>query len=57
MQRSAEISLAEAHRHLAQAGALDEIRFVLFGEPAYRLFEMVDDAARVKAQIERLKNR
>lgn len=60
LQRSAEISLEEAHAHLDAADGttkLEEIRFVLFGEPAYRVFEMVDDAARVKAQMERLKNR
>ena len=57
MQRCAEILLEEAHRHLEQPDALEEIRFVLYGEPAYRVFEMVDDAARVKAQMERLKNR
>jgi O-acetyl-ADP-ribose deacetylase (regulator of RNase III) len=57
MQRSAEISIAEARLHLEQSNALDEIRFVLFGEPAYRLFEMVDDAERVRVQVERLKNR
>jgi O-acetyl-ADP-ribose deacetylase (regulator of RNase III) len=57
MQRSAEISIAEARLHQQQPPGLDEIRFVLFGEPAYRLFEMVNDAERVRAQLERLKNR
>lgn len=57
LQRCAEISLEEAHAHLAGADPLDEIRFVLFGEPAYRLFEMTNDAAKVQAQMERLKGR
>jgi O-acetyl-ADP-ribose deacetylase (regulator of RNase III) len=58
-QRCAEISLEIAREFLAregsgEAGSLEEIRFVLFGEPAYRLFEMVNDAAKVQAQMERL---
>ncbi len=57
LQRCAEISIEEARRHLAADDPLDEIRFVLFGEPAYRIFEMVDDAARVHAQMERLGRR
>ena len=63
MQRCAEISLEEARRHAAEGGGggsevrLDEIRFVLFGEPAYRVFEMVNDAAKVEAQMRRLRER
>ena len=57
MQRCAEISLEEARRHLAGETSLECIRFVLFGEPAYRLFEMVDDAAKIAAQMERLQKR
>jgi O-acetyl-ADP-ribose deacetylase (regulator of RNase III) len=57
LQRCAEISIEEARRHLEGDDPLDEIRFVLYGEPAYRVFEMVDDAARVQAQMERLKRR
>lgn len=57
MQRCAEVSLAEARAHLEAGGGLEEIRFVLFGEPAYRVFEMVDDAARVEAQMRRLEER
>ncbi len=62
LQRSAEISIEEARAHFAGAQAagapaLEEIRFVLFGEPAFRVFEMVHDAARVQAQMERLKRR
>jgi O-acetyl-ADP-ribose deacetylase len=58
LQRCAEICLEEARRQLAEPGSqLAEIRFVLYGEPAYRLFEMVDDAARVAAQMQRLRRR
>ena len=54
LQRCAEVSLEEARLHLAGETTLEEIRFVLFGEPAFRLFEMVNDAAKVAAQMERL---
>jgi O-acetyl-ADP-ribose deacetylase (regulator of RNase III) len=57
LQRCAEILLEEARRHLADETSLEEIRFVLFGEPAYRVFEMVHDAAKVAEQMERLARR
>lgn len=57
LQRCAEISIEEARAALGDHPELEEIRFVLFGEPAYRLFEMVNDAAKVTAQMERLKRR
>jgi len=57
LQRCAEILLEEAHAHLEAGGGVEEIRFVLFGEPTYRVFEMVDDAAKVAAQMERLEKR
>jgi O-acetyl-ADP-ribose deacetylase (regulator of RNase III) len=57
LQRCAEILLEEARGHLAGETSLEEIRFVLFGEPAYRVFEMVNDAAKVAAQMERLRSR
>ena len=57
LQRCAEILLEEARRHLAGETSLEEIRFVLFGEPAYRVFEMVNDAAKVAEQMERLARR
>jgi O-acetyl-ADP-ribose deacetylase (regulator of RNase III) len=57
LQRCAEVSLEEARRALEAHPDLEEIRFVLFGEPAYRVFEMVNDAARVQAQMERLAKR
>ncbi|MCP4036116.1 MAG: hypothetical protein GY944_13590 [bacterium] len=54
LQRCAEVSLEEARNHLAGESSLEEIRFVLFGEPAFRVFEMVNDAAKVAAQMDRL---
>ncbi len=57
LQRCAEISLEEASRQLEESTTLEEIRFVLFGEPAYRVFEMVQDAAGIAAQMERLQKR
>jgi len=57
LQTCAEISLAEARRYSEQAGTLSEIRFVLFGEPAFRLFEMVNDSAKVEAQMRKLRER
>jgi len=57
MQRCAEVLMEEARAHLAGDTPLEEIRFVLFGEPAFRVFEMVNDAARVAEQMERLRRR
>ncbi len=57
LQRSAEILIEEARRHFAGATCIEEIRFVLDGEPSYRVFESVNDAARVAEQMERLRER
>ena len=57
LQRCAEVLLEEARAHLKAGGGVEEIRFVLFGEPTFRVFEMVDDAAKVAAQMERLEKR
>jgi O-acetyl-ADP-ribose deacetylase (regulator of RNase III) len=57
LQACAEISLAEARRYAEAGGPLEEIRFVLFGEPAFRLFEMVNDAVKVEAQMRKLSQR
>ena len=57
MQRCAEVLLEEARAHLEGETPIEEIRFVLFGEPAYRLFEQVRDAAAVQAQMDRLRPR
>ncbi len=54
LQRSAEILLEEARAHLSGQTSLREIRFVLFGEQAYRVFESVDDAQRIQQQLSRL---
>jgi O-acetyl-ADP-ribose deacetylase (regulator of RNase III) len=55
LQRCAEILIEEARAHLAGDTTLEEIRFVLFGEPAYRIFEQVSDAAKIAEQMERLR--
>ncbi len=57
LQRCAEILLEEARAHLAGPTTLEEIRFVLFGEPAFRVFEHVNDAARIEAGLQRLRER
>jgi O-acetyl-ADP-ribose deacetylase (regulator of RNase III) len=54
LQRCAEVSLEEARLHLEGETSLKEIRFVLYGEPAFRLFEMVNDSAKVTAQMDRM---
>ena len=54
MRSCAEIMLSEARRPV-EDDSLEEIRFVLFGEPAYRVFEQVDDAERIRMQMEKLK--
>ena len=56
-QRCAEILIDEARAHLRGETTLEEIRFVLFGEPTYRIFESVNDAVAVREQMERLKKR
>jgi O-acetyl-ADP-ribose deacetylase (regulator of RNase III) len=56
-QRCAEVLLEEARAHLDGDTSLEEIRFVLFGEPTYRVFESVDDAARVREQMRRMGRR
>ena len=57
LQRCAEILLEEARAHAASETSLEEIRFVLYGEPAYRMFEMVNDSARVAEQLAKLRQR
>lgn len=54
LQRCAEILFEEARSAAADPGPIDEIRFVVTGEPAFRVFESVQDAARIAAQMERL---
>ena len=55
LQRCAEVLIEEARGHLAGETSLEEIRFVLLGEPAYRVFEMVHDAAKIAEQMARLR--
>ena len=57
VQRCAEILLSEAKEHLAGETSLEEIRFVLFGEPTYRVFEAAYDAAKIREQMEKLRSR
>lgn len=57
LQRCAEILIEEAHAHLASGTTLEEIRFVLSGEPALRVFESVHDAAKIAEQAARLRRR
>jgi O-acetyl-ADP-ribose deacetylase (regulator of RNase III) len=56
-QRCAEILIEEARGHLSGDSNLEEVRFVLFGEPVYRIFEMAKDAEAVRAQMARLRSR
>lgn len=57
VQRCAEVLIEEARAHAASETSIEEIRFVLSGEPTYRMFEMVNDAARVAEQMTRLRQR
>jgi O-acetyl-ADP-ribose deacetylase (regulator of RNase III) len=54
LQCCAEIMLSEAGRP-CDGDTLEEIRFVLAGEPAYRVFEQVADAERIRIQMEKLR--
>ena len=56
-QRCAEVLLEEARAHLAGDTSLEEIRFVLWGEPSYRIFESAHDAIAVREQIARMRRR
>ena len=56
-QRCAEVLLEEARAHLASETSLVEIRFVLLGEPMYRVFESANDAIAVREQIARMRRR
>lgn len=54
LQRCAEILLEEARSAATDPGPVEVIRFVLAGEPAFRVFESVQDASRIAEQMERL---
>jgi O-acetyl-ADP-ribose deacetylase (regulator of RNase III) len=53
LQRAAEIELEEARALLAGGGPVEEIRFVLSGEPELRVFEAVQDGFRIAEQARR----
>jgi O-acetyl-ADP-ribose deacetylase (regulator of RNase III) len=53
-QRCAEVMLGQVRAQQDDPGSLEEVRFVLFGEPTYRVFEMVHDAELVKAGLAKL---
>ncbi|MFQ5513817.1 MAG: macro domain-containing protein [Myxococcota bacterium] len=53
MQRRAEILLEEV-RAPGVSDALEEICFVIEGEPSYRVFEQVHDAERIRAGLRKL---
>lgn len=55
LQRCAEVMLDEVSQHLESGTTLEEIHFVLFGEPAYRMFEQVHDARKIRRQMEQLR--
>ena len=57
IQRCAEILIDEARRHLAGETCIEEVHFVVEGEPAFRVFESVQDAVRIAEQMERLRQR
>jgi O-acetyl-ADP-ribose deacetylase (regulator of RNase III) len=56
-QRCAEVLLQEARAHLAGETSLEEIRFVLRGEPSFRVFESANDAIAVREQLARMRHR
>jgi O-acetyl-ADP-ribose deacetylase len=53
--RCAEVMLEEVQDHLRGGTSLEEIHFVLYGEPALRVFEGVHDKARIEAQLKMLR--
>jgi len=57
LREVAEVLLEEAERQASGGGSLEEIRFVLSGEQAYRTFESVWDARKIAAQMERMGRR
>jgi O-acetyl-ADP-ribose deacetylase len=56
LQRCAELMLDVVEGHLARGSTLEEVRFVLLGEPAYRIFENVRDGLAARRQLERLRS-
>jgi O-acetyl-ADP-ribose deacetylase (regulator of RNase III) len=56
-QQCAVLLLEQAQRHLNGETKLTEIRFVLYGEPTFRIFEMTHDSAKIAAQMAKLRAR
>lgn len=54
LRRCAEVMLEEVGRHEREGTSLDEVRFVLLGEPAFRVFEEVIDAERIREGLKRV---
>ena len=50
-----EVMIEETNAHLAGETTLREVRFVLYGEPAFRVFEQVHDAEKIRVQMEKLR--
>ncbi|MCH2170677.1 macro domain-containing protein [Myxococcota bacterium] len=51
-------SLMEVAREVARSGtAIEDLHFILEGEPLFRVFEMVRDAAKVEEQMKKLRDR
>ncbi len=54
VQRCAEVMLEEVRRFLEAPSSLENVYFVLFGEPAYRVFEQVADREKIRRQLAKL---
>ena len=54
MQRCAEVMLEVVQAFCEEESSLEEVHFVLHGEPNYRIFEQVNDAAKIRAQMAKL---
>ncbi len=56
-RQCAVLLLEQAQRHLDGETKLTEIRFVLYGEPTFRIFEMTHDSAKIATQMAKLRRR
>jgi O-acetyl-ADP-ribose deacetylase (regulator of RNase III) len=55
LARCAEIMIEEVERHLQGETSIEDVRFVLFGEPAFRVFEQIHDQSRIAQPIRALR--
>ena len=55
LHRCAEVMIEEIERQLGEPSCLEEVRLVLFGEPAFRVFEQTLDRSRIERQMGRLR--